>query len=117
MVPGSRRHQLTGTGAFEAVLRCGRRRHGEYLEIIAMAAARECGRAGMVIGRQALPRAVDRNRIRRMLRVVLHHARPAIRSYDLIVRLKRGAPRTAFPLIVADAARLLATIAAQSRSP
>ena len=117
MAQGSRRHQLTGAGAFEAVLRSGRRRDGEYLEIIAMAAARDYGRVGMVIGRKALPRAVDRNRVRRMLRVVLRDARPAIGNYDLIVRLKRGAPRTAFPLIAADAARLLASVAMQSRSP
>jgi ribonuclease P protein component len=117
MVRGSRRHLLTGTGAFEAVLRGGRRRNGEYLEVIAMAAAREHGRAGMVIGRKALPRAVDRNRIRRMLRVVLHRARPAIGGFDLIVRLKRGAPRTEFPLIAADAVQLLARLAAAAGAP
>lgn len=118
MVPGSsRRRQLTGTGAFEAVLRGGHRRDGEYLEIIAMPATRELGRVGMVIGRKALSRAVDRNRIRRMLRVVLRQARPAIGGYDLIVRLKRGVPRHRFPLIVADAARLIAGVALQSRSP
>ena len=117
MVRGSRRCKLTGTGAFEAVLRGGHRRDGEYLEIIAMPSARECGRVGMVIGRKALPRAVDRNRIRRMLRVVLRHARPAIGSFDLIVRLKRGVPRHRFPLIAADAAQLIASVAMQSRSP
>ena len=117
MVRGSRRHLLTGTGAFEAVLRAGHRRNGEYLEIIVMAAAREYGRAGMVIGRKALPRSVDRNRIRRMLRVVLHRARPAIGSFDLIVRLKQGVTRTAFPLIVADATQLLAKLAAPSGVP
>ena len=117
MVRAPRRHLLTGTGAFAAVLRAGQRRNGEYLEVIVMAAAREYGRAGMVIGRKALPRSVDRNRIRRMLRVVLHRARPAISAFDLIVRLKRGAPRPAFPLIVADATQLLAKLAAPSGAP
>ena len=83
MARGERRHRLTGNGAFEAVLRGGRRRSGAYLEIIAMPAARECGRYGMVIGRKVMPRAVDRNRVRRMLRVVLR-ASPTLEGYDLI---------------------------------
>ena len=115
MVPGSRRFRLTGPGAFETLFRSGRRREGAYLQIVSVAAARECGRAGFVIGRKALPLAVDRNRVRRMLRVVLRNARPAIDGYDVIVRLKRGAPRALFPAIVAEAARLLATLAAEHR--
>ena len=117
MVRGSRHRLLTGAGAFEEVLRGGRRRDGEYVELIVMPAAREYGRVGMVIGRKALPRAVDRNRIRRMLRVVLRDARHAISGYDLIVRLKRGVSRQRFPLIAADAARLIASVAMQSQSP
>ena len=38
---------------------------------------------------------------------MLREAQPAIDGHDLIVRLKHGAPRADFPLIVADAARLL----------
>ena len=117
MKRGSRRRQLTGTGAFEAVLRGGERRNGDYLEIILVPARLELGRVGMVIGRRALPRAVDRNRVRRMLRVVLSHARPALDSFDLIVRLKRGVPRQRFPAITADAVRLIAGIAARSQLP
>jgi len=113
MLRGSRRFRLTGPGAFETVFRRGRRREGAYLQMVSVAATRDCGRAGFVIGRKALPLAVDRNRVRRMLRVVLRNARPAIDAYDVIVRLKRGAPRALFPSVVAEAARLLATLAAQ----
>ena len=111
----TRRSPLAGAGAFETVLRSGRRREGEYLQVIAMAAAFDRGRSGFVIGRKALPRAVDRNRIRRMLRVTLRDARPALDAYDLIVRLKRGAPRAAFPLLVTEAVRLLGDLAARPR--
>jgi ribonuclease P protein component len=113
MVRGSRRFRLTGPGAFEAVFRSGRRREGTYLQMVSVAKARECGRTGFVIGRKALPLAVDRNRVRRMLRVMLQSARPKIDGYDVIVRLKRGAPRAEFPLIVTEAERLLASLAAQ----
>jgi len=116
MVGESRRCPLTGAGAFETVFRRGLRRDGDYVQLISVTAAHACGRAGFVIGRKALPLAVDRNRVRRMLRVVLRQAQPAIAGLDVIVRLKRGAPRAEFPLIVAEAARLLATIGARRRS-
>mgnify|MGYP000207784331 CR=1 FL=1 len=50
---------LTGQGAFDTVFRGGRRIEGRYLQLVAMPAARVPGRAGYVIGKKALPRAVD----------------------------------------------------------
>jgi ribonuclease P protein component len=117
MVREGRRFRLTGPGAFETVFRSGRRREGAYLQMVSVIAARESGRTGFVIGKKALPLAVDRNRVRRMLRVILRDARPAIAGLDVIVRLKRGAPRAEFALIATEAARLIATLAAQHRSP
>ena len=117
MLRGSRRYRLTGTGAFDTVFRTGRRREGEFLQMICAAAAREHGRIGIVIGKKALPLAVDRNRVRRMLRVCVRNARPGIDGYDLVVRLKKGAPRTAFRSIATEAARLLAAIAQTPPSP
>ena len=114
---GSRRYRLTGTGAFDAVFRNGRRSDGRFLQVICAVAARECGRAGIVIGKKALPRAVDRNRIRRLLRVRLCKARPAIERYDLVLRLKKAAPRAEFHLIADEASRLLSAITAARESP
>ena len=110
MLRGSRRYRLTGTGAFDAVFKSGRRSEGRFLQMICATAARECGRAGIVIGSKALPRAVDRNRIRRMLRVRLGEARPAIERYDLVLRLKQAAPRALFHEIADEASRLLSTL-------
>ena len=107
MVGSRGRSVLTGAGAFEAVFRHGRRREGDYVQLVSMPAGQDRGRTGFVIGRKALPLAVDRNRVRRMLRALLREAQPAIDGHDLIVRLKRGAQRAEFRLIVADAARLL----------
>jgi len=114
MLRGSRRFRLTGTGAFEAIFRSGRRREGKYLQVIVTAATRDWGRAGFVIGRKALPLAVDRNRVRRMLRQVLQTSRPALARYDVIVRLKQGAPRAEFPRIVAEAVRILDAVGAEA---
>jgi ribonuclease P protein component len=94
------------------VFRHGRRCSGDFLEVIAMPAQRACGRVGYVIGRRALPRAVDRNRVRRMLRETLRGERPGIERFDLILRLKRGALRAELPRVRAEALRCLASLAA-----
>jgi ribonuclease P protein component len=117
MLRGSRRYRLTGTGAFEALFRSGRRREGQFLQLVSVAAAREIGRTGIVIGRKALPLAVDRNRVRRLLRVRLDEARPAIDRYDLVLRLKKRTARSEFALIAAEAAQLLSAVAANGESP
>ena len=109
-----RRNRLSGPSAFARVLRSGCRHEGEYLQLVSAAAAADGGRFGFVIGRKALPRAVDRNRVRRLLRVVLRDARCAVERFDVILRLKRGAPRAEFPLVAAEATRLLAAVATES---
>ena len=114
MLRGIRRFRLTGTGAFDALFKAGRRRAGEYVELIAVPAARAPGRVGLVVGKKALPLAVDRNRVRRMLRAAVAAARPAILDYDVILRLKRGCARTEFRAVAADATRLLSALAAGS---
>jgi ribonuclease P protein component len=93
------------------VFRHGRRCGGDYLEVISMPAQRDCGRVGFVIGRRTLPRSVDRNRVRRMLRETLRARRPAIERFDLILRLKRGAVRGELAKVRAEALRCLAALA------
>jgi len=68
------------------------------------------GRAGLVVGRKALPRAVDRNRFKRKVRVALRRARPAIDAYDLIVRLKRPAPGPELAAAVEEAEGLIGLV-------
>jgi len=110
MAPASRRYRLTGAGAFEAVFRSGQRNEGDFLQLVSMPAARANGRVGFVIGAKALPKAVDRNRVRRMLRVVLRERRQSIDGIDLIVRVKRPVTRSEFPCVVAEARRMLSSL-------
>jgi len=110
MTGASRRCRLTGAGAFEAVFRTGRRSEGEYLQLVSAPAGGACGRVGYVIGAKALPRAVDRNRLRRMLRVVLRDAKALISGVDVVVRIKRPAGRGEFARIVSEARRMLAVL-------
>ena len=116
MASARRRCRLTGVGAFEQVFRTGRRNDGEFLQLVSIPAARACGRVGFVIGAKALPRAVDRNRVRRMLRVVLRDARAMVRGLDLIVRVKRPVPRNEFDRVVDEARRMLAVLPRHSEA-
>jgi ribonuclease P protein component len=90
------------------VFRTGRRFEGRYLQLIAAPAAHPPGRAGFVVGRKALPRAVDRNRLKRVVREVLRASRPGIEGFDLIVRLKRPLKRVEVDAAAGEAATLLA---------
>jgi ribonuclease P protein component len=77
-------------------------------------AQRRTGRAGFVIGRKVLPLAVDRNRLRRLLRVAIDRARPAIDGHDVILRLTRRCRRDEIDAIAAEGARLLAALKADA---
>ncbi len=78
-----------------------------------MPAARVPGRVGFVIGKKALPLAVDRNRVRRMLRESMVKARPAAEAYDVILRLKRGCVRAEFRRVAAEASQLLGALVSE----
>ena len=80
------------------------------MQLVALPAARIPGRAGLVVPKKVLPRAVDRNRVRRMLRAAHVAARPAVLGYDVILRLKRALTRAEFRAAASDAARLLAAL-------
>ncbi len=105
-----RPYRLSGVGAFEAVFRAGRRHEGRFLQLIAAPAAAHPGRAGFVVGRKVLRRAIDRNRFKRLVRGILRQSRPRIVDLDLIVRLKRPLRRDEIPDAAAEAASLIARI-------
>jgi ribonuclease P protein component len=108
----SRAFRLTGPGAFEAVFREGRRSEGRHVQLVAATAARQPGRIGYVIARKTLPRAVDRNRLRRCLRETVRALRPDLMPFDVILRVKHVANRAQLDTAVTEAAALLAALVA-----
>ena len=84
------------------------------MQLLAARATHRPGRLGLVVPKKALPLAVDRNRVRRMLREATRAARPAILEYDVILRLTCACPRAEFRRVAADAARLLSALVARS---
>jgi len=96
------------------VFRAGRRSEGRHVQLVAAAAAQTPGRIGYVIGRKTLPRAVDRNRLRRRLRETVRAMRPSLLGYDVILRVKKVANRTELDAAVVEAAELLAALVART---
>jgi len=54
-----------------------------------------------------MPRAVDRNRLRRRLREIVRAARPALDAFDVIVRVRSAVPAAEVASAVAEGARLV----------
>ena len=93
------------------MFRTGRRVEGVHLQLVVAPAATDRGRIGFVIARKVLPRAVDRNRIRRKLREVVRAHRAALAPYDVIVRVRRAADRGEQDAAAHEALQLIARIA------
>jgi ribonuclease P protein component len=110
----ARCYRLTGRGAYDALFAGGRRRDGAYLQLLSLPAGAGPGRAGYAIPKKILALAVDRNRVRRLLREAVRAARPTVCAYDVILRLKRGCPRAEYARLAQEAGELLAALCARS---
>jgi ribonuclease P protein component len=112
----TRRHRLRGPAAFAAILRRGQRFEGERLQLVALPAAGG-GCVGYVIGKKLLSRAVDRNRLKRMLREAIRARRPAVNAFDLVLRLRRPCAAKDIADAVAEARRLLGALGSRTYGP
>jgi ribonuclease P protein component len=82
------------------------------MQLVVAPAAQSPGRIGYVISGKAIPRAVDRNRLRRRLREALRAARPEIERYDVIVRVKRKVPTADIAMAASEGAMLVGKLLA-----
>jgi ribonuclease P protein component len=97
-------------------LRRGQRFDGERLQLVALPAT-GAGCVGYVIGKKLLSRAVDRNRLKRMLREAIRARRPAVNAFDLIVRLRRPCAAKDIADAVAEANALLGGLGSRTHGP
>lgn len=77
------------------------------MQLIVAPAADPPGRIGYVIGAKQMPRAVDRNRLRRVLREAIRNRRAALAGFDIVVRLRRACARSEVEVVASEAVALL----------
>ena len=103
----TRRYRLRGANEFARMFRTGRRLETTRVQLFFAPAAQPPGRVGYVIGSRQLARAVDRNRLRRLLRELFRTRRRAVHEFDIVLRLRRACPAAELSLVVAETGALL----------
>lgn len=76
--------------------------------------ALERARIGIVTAKKVAPRAIDRNRVKRMVREVFRNWRDRLGGLDVVVRLRRCPPRGSGSQARSELARLLADLATRA---
>jgi len=108
---------LRGAARFAAVLREGRRFDGKRVQLVAVPAAGPVGCVGYVIASKHLKRAIDRNRLKRMLREAIRARRPAMNAFDVVLRLRTACVRAEIEAAASEASALLDALGRDRRSP
>jgi ribonuclease P protein component len=83
---------LTKPAQFEAVLAGGRMKGSRSFLIRALPNTESGSRLGLIVGKKAAPRSVDRNRVKRLVRIVHGQLAAELGNLDVVVQL-RGSPR------------------------
>jgi ribonuclease P protein component len=109
----TRRYRLRGAAQFAAVFRAGRRIEGTRLQLVAAPATAGVGRVGYIIGSRQLRRAIDRNRLKRMLREAIASRREQLNAFDVVLRLRRACTPEELKIAAAEAAALLDALEAR----
>lgn len=91
--PHGRPGRLTKPAQFVAVLADGRRSGSRCFLARALPNADSSARLGLIVGKKIAPRSVDRNRVKRLVRIVHRRLAAELSNLDVVVQL-RGSPRS-----------------------
>lgn len=72
------------------VFRSGRRYVRPGLVVIARRATQDSARLGLAIAKRRVPRAVDRNRVKRVIRESFRSCRGSLGRFDIVVLARSG---------------------------
>ncbi|MCK6412202.1 MAG: ribonuclease P protein component [Azonexus sp.] len=105
----ARRHRLTKTDEYSSVFGFRRAIRGQWLMLHFQPrpAGFDSARLGLVVGKKLLKRAVDRNRVKRIVREQFRLRRADLPAYDLVVRLHARPQVPAGQALAADFLHLL----------
>ena len=104
----ARRHRFSLQGSFGAVLRSPRKLRGAGAIVHVVAGTPGTSRLGIALTRRLLPRAVDRNRVKRIVREAFRRHASKLAGLDVVVALKerpdsaRGSPWAAEVRLLLD---------------
>jgi len=102
----SRRHRFTARGSFGAVLRGSRKLRGR-LAVIHVAPGRGgISRLGIALTRRLVPRSVDRNLVKRLLRDAFRRHAVKRAGFDCVVALRERFERAHAAAVAAEVAIL-----------
>lgn len=99
---------------FAAALAHGASGARRYFTLFAKPNGLDEARIGIITAKKVAPRAVDRNRVRRMVREVFRSWRAEVGGVDVVVRLRRCPARGSAGLARSELSRLFAELAARA---
>jgi ribonuclease P protein component len=98
----SRRYRYTVQGSFGSVLRSPRKVRGRFATVHAAPALTEASRLGIALTRKLVPRSVDRNRVKRLVREAFRRHLLKIAGLDCVVMLRERFDEANLPPLVAE---------------
>ena len=85
--------RLTDGEQYQRVFAKAKRRGDRYFTVLAVPNGVDTARLGMAVARRQLPRAVDRNRIKRIIRDSFRQHRAELAAVDIVVLVRAVAAR------------------------
>ena len=106
-------NKLARPDEYRAVLAAECRLAGNNFFIRALPTTRAAARLGLIASRKAAPRAVDRNRGKRLAREAFRAARAQLPAVDIVFQQKNDLRKSGNPVIRRELDRLLREVAAR----
>jgi ribonuclease P protein component len=88
-------------------LTAGRARTQRYFTLYVRPNGEPLARIGIITSKRVAPRAVDRNRMKRLVRETFRSMRQRLQGVDIVVQLRRCPPRSSTAAARTEVARLL----------
>ena len=103
----SRRHRFTEQGGFGPVIRGSRKVRGQFAMLHVGPAPQGISRFGAALTRRMIPRAVDRNRVRRLAREVFRRHPAKAAGLDVVLMMRSRLTPEAEQAFLAELSALL----------